>query len=233
LRISGSAIIGAAAAIKDANKIDQILLVGFDWGTSCSCIHAAFADSSELAVNESIPTLVGYAMEGIMDDILPSNARILFGNEAIKNRLRLRLTKPMADGVIKNLAAAKDFAGAAKAYEAADSLMHVPTTGLALAKADIELSAAEKTLTLTADDEFKMNALWEIIQTRLVRRGARQLHQLMNDQLVRGRGTSGEKPRSAGDWRTRGNPAMVSRNASREKSRDSGVRRFVTAVSTA
>jgi uncharacterized protein YajQ (UPF0234 family) len=39
------------------------------------------------------------------------------------------------------------------------------------ARADIELSTAEKTLTLTADDEFKMNALWEIIQTRMVRRG--------------------------------------------------------------
>ncbi|HEY1912905.1 MAG TPA: DUF520 family protein, partial [Vicinamibacterales bacterium] len=39
------------------------------------------------------------------------------------------------------------------------------------AKADIDLSTAEKTLTLTTDDEMKMNALWEIIQTRLVRRG--------------------------------------------------------------
>src|SRR3984885_15246074 len=39
------------------------------------------------------------------------------------------------------------------------------------AKADIELSTAEKTLTLTTDDEMKMNALWEILQTRLVRRG--------------------------------------------------------------
>src|SRR5262252_2427648 len=38
------------------------------------------------------------------------------------------------------------------------------------AKADIDLSAAEKTLTLTTDDEMKMNALWEILQTRLVRR---------------------------------------------------------------
>ena len=38
------------------------------------------------------------------------------------------------------------------------------------AKADIVLNPAEKTLTLLADDEFKMNALWEIIQTRLVRR---------------------------------------------------------------
>src|SRR3954447_17526210 len=38
------------------------------------------------------------------------------------------------------------------------------------AKAEITLNVAEKTLTLVADDEFKMNALWEIVQTRLVRR---------------------------------------------------------------
>jgi uncharacterized protein YajQ (UPF0234 family) len=39
------------------------------------------------------------------------------------------------------------------------------------ATADINLNTAEKTLTLIADDEMKMNALWEIVQTRLVRRG--------------------------------------------------------------
>jgi uncharacterized protein YajQ (UPF0234 family) len=39
------------------------------------------------------------------------------------------------------------------------------------ATAEITMSTAEKTLTLVADDEFKMNALWEIVQTRLVRRG--------------------------------------------------------------
>jgi uncharacterized protein YajQ (UPF0234 family) len=38
------------------------------------------------------------------------------------------------------------------------------------ATAAIDLSMAEKTLTLTTDDEMKMNALWEIVQTRLVRR---------------------------------------------------------------
>jgi len=38
------------------------------------------------------------------------------------------------------------------------------------AKAEIALNEKEKTLTLTADDDFKMNALWEIVQTRLVRR---------------------------------------------------------------
>ena len=39
------------------------------------------------------------------------------------------------------------------------------------ATADIALSLADNTLTLTTDDEMKMNALWEIVQTRLVRRG--------------------------------------------------------------
>ena len=39
------------------------------------------------------------------------------------------------------------------------------------AKADIILNTTDNTLTLVADDEFKMNALWEIVQTRLVRRG--------------------------------------------------------------
>src|SRR5262245_34495267 len=39
------------------------------------------------------------------------------------------------------------------------------------AKAEITLSEKDKTLTLVTEDEMKMNALWEIIQTRLVRRG--------------------------------------------------------------
>lgn len=38
------------------------------------------------------------------------------------------------------------------------------------ANTEIALSQADKTLTLIADDELKMKALWEIVQTRLVRR---------------------------------------------------------------
>lgn len=38
------------------------------------------------------------------------------------------------------------------------------------AKADIEFNRTEKTLTIAADDRFKLEALWEIVQTRLVRR---------------------------------------------------------------
>jgi uncharacterized protein YajQ (UPF0234 family) len=38
-------------------------------------------------------------------------------------------------------------------------------------RASIDLNREENTLTLVADDDFKMNALWEILQGRLVRRG--------------------------------------------------------------
>jgi len=37
-------------------------------------------------------------------------------------------------------------------------------------KAAIEFSRSENTLTLVADDEFKMRALWELLEGRLVRR---------------------------------------------------------------
>ena len=38
-------------------------------------------------------------------------------------------------------------------------------------RAAIDLNRGDNTLTLTADDDFKMNALCEILQTRMVRRG--------------------------------------------------------------
>ena len=38
------------------------------------------------------------------------------------------------------------------------------------AKASVDFDAKESKLVLVADDEFKLNALWEIIHTRLVRR---------------------------------------------------------------
>jgi uncharacterized protein YajQ (UPF0234 family) len=38
-------------------------------------------------------------------------------------------------------------------------------------RAAIDLNRTDNTIVLTADDDFKMNALWEIVQTRMVRRG--------------------------------------------------------------
>jgi uncharacterized protein YajQ (UPF0234 family) len=39
------------------------------------------------------------------------------------------------------------------------------------ARADIDFDRAAPAITLAADDAFKLDALWEIVQTRLVRRG--------------------------------------------------------------
>ena len=38
-------------------------------------------------------------------------------------------------------------------------------------RAAVDLNRGENTITLIADDEFKLTALWEILQTRMVRRG--------------------------------------------------------------
>jgi uncharacterized protein YajQ (UPF0234 family) len=38
-------------------------------------------------------------------------------------------------------------------------------------RASVDLNRTENTIALVADDEFKLNALWEIVQGRMVRRG--------------------------------------------------------------
>ena len=38
-------------------------------------------------------------------------------------------------------------------------------------RASVELNRGENSITLGADDEFKLTALWDILQTRMVRRG--------------------------------------------------------------
>jgi cyclic-di-GMP-binding protein len=38
-------------------------------------------------------------------------------------------------------------------------------------RAAVDFNRAENSIMLTADDEFKLTALWEILQTRMVRRG--------------------------------------------------------------
>jgi len=86
------------------------LLVGLDWGTNISSLHAARRDSTELIVQEQIPTIVGYAQDQILDGVLPGNATMLFGKLAIKHRQHVRLVRPLQGGVIHDRAAAKDFA---------------------------------------------------------------------------------------------------------------------------
>ena len=88
----------------------DLLLAGLDFGTSTSCLKAVYAGSGELVTNEIVPTVVGYAREGIVENLLPGNARVLFGQQALKHRVYLRMLTPLQNGVIEDLAAAQDFA---------------------------------------------------------------------------------------------------------------------------
>lgn len=98
----------APAPAARAAKSD-VVLVGLDLGTNKTCVKAAAAGSTELLGHAVVPTLVGYAREGIVENLLPDNARVLFGEAAVKHRLYLRCVPPLVDGVIEDMSAAKDF----------------------------------------------------------------------------------------------------------------------------
>jgi rod shape-determining protein MreB len=101
---------GHSLPLESAVVKTKTMLVGFDWGTNKSCLNASFAGSNENTISIVVPTVVGYANDGIVENLLPGNARVLFGEEALKHRLHLRLVQPMIDGVIDDLTASRDFA---------------------------------------------------------------------------------------------------------------------------
>jgi rod shape-determining protein MreB len=92
------------------NVKTSTVLVGFDWGTNKSCLYASQPGDDAQPKEITIPTVVGYANDNIVENLLPDNARVLFGAEALKYRLHMRIVQPMIDGVIDDLSAAKDFA---------------------------------------------------------------------------------------------------------------------------
>jgi rod shape-determining protein MreB len=87
----------------------KTILVGFDLGTNKSCILAGLPTGTDILVSKVVPTVVGYVKDGIVDGIIAGNARILFGEDAVRNMLHVRLVAPVAEGVITEPAAARDF----------------------------------------------------------------------------------------------------------------------------
>lgn len=85
------------------------ILVGFDLGTNASCILAGPAESKDATVSKVIPTIIGYAREGLVDGIIANNATTLIGEEALNHRLQLRMIAPLEDGIIAHVEPAKDF----------------------------------------------------------------------------------------------------------------------------
>jgi len=86
-----------------------VVLVGFDLGTNKSCLIAGSAANNDIAVGKIIPSVVGYVKTGIVAGIIPGNADLLFGEEALKNRLHVKIARPVMDGVVTDAEATRDF----------------------------------------------------------------------------------------------------------------------------
>jgi rod shape-determining protein MreB len=98
-----------AAPTRSPGTKAKTVLVGFDFGTNKSCLLAGAANSTDIAVSKVVPTVVGYVKDGIVDGIITGNARILYGEEALRSRLHVRLIAPLHEGIISDPAAARDF----------------------------------------------------------------------------------------------------------------------------
>lgn len=85
------------------------ILVGFDLGTNASCILAGPAEGKDITVSKVIPTIVGYAREGLVDGIVANNATTLIGEEALTHRLQMKMIAPLEDGIIAHAEPARDF----------------------------------------------------------------------------------------------------------------------------
>ena len=70
---NGVAKASDATETSDPATTTASVLVGLDWGTNKSCIKAALPGADENALNLIVPTVVGYANEGIVENVLPGN----------------------------------------------------------------------------------------------------------------------------------------------------------------
>lgn len=87
----------------------KTILVGFDLGTNKSCLLAGPPGTSDITVSKVVPTCVGYVKEGIVDGIIAGNASVLYGEDALQNKLHVNLVAPVTEGVIAQPEATRDF----------------------------------------------------------------------------------------------------------------------------
>jgi rod shape-determining protein MreB len=87
----------------------KAVLVGFDLGTNKSCVLAGPPGSTDITVSKIVPSVVGYVKDGIVDGIIAGNASVLYGEEALRNLLHVRLVAPLEEGVIAHPDSARDF----------------------------------------------------------------------------------------------------------------------------
>lgn len=87
----------------------KTMLVGLDLGTNKSCLLAGPNEGHDITVSKVVATCVGYVKDGIVDGIIAGNAPVLYGDEALQNRLHVKLVAPLEQGIIADTGAARDF----------------------------------------------------------------------------------------------------------------------------
>ncbi len=90
-------------------KSAKTVLVGFDLGTNKSCVLSGPPGSTDIVLSKIVPSVVGYVRDGIVDGIIAGNATVLYGEEAMRNLLHVRLVAPLENGIIAHPEAARDF----------------------------------------------------------------------------------------------------------------------------
>jgi rod shape-determining protein MreB and related proteins len=120
-----SPLAAAPASARPAAARGAVLLIGLDLGTNKSCVLAGAPGSTDIVVSKVVPSVVGYVKDGIVDGIITGNARILYGDEALRQMLHVDLAAPLAEGVIARPEAARDF------------LLHIRTLADPTGRADI------------------------------------------------------------------------------------------------
>lgn len=98
-----------APAPRTAAPKTKTILVGFDLGTNKSCVLGGPVTGTDITVSKVVPSVVGYVKDGIVDGIITGNARMIYGEDALRNMLHVRLVAPVAEGVIVEPTTARDF----------------------------------------------------------------------------------------------------------------------------
>jgi rod shape-determining protein MreB len=110
--VNHSSTTGRAAPARKTAPVGsprKTLLVGLDWGTNTSCVLASPQESNDYSVTKVYPTVLGYVRDGLVTGILPRDEDVFFGDEALEHLVHLDLVWPMANGIIDNLSASKDY----------------------------------------------------------------------------------------------------------------------------
>lgn len=97
--------------VDHVSHVSTTLRLGVDLGTNTTVLQLADNDAGVTLSSDSVRSVVGFPKQGIIPGILPSDADVVFGDEAVNLRLHLDLKSPLRDGFVEDVAVAKVFTG--------------------------------------------------------------------------------------------------------------------------